>query len=131
MLSYEKKEGEKILLSIFGFKICVVVFNRIMCCYAETKDLVISRVFSPGDFRLRGWGLQEEWKGISGPEQEWQAGPLRESGRERGGAFAGLTPAWHWRPVYKGGISVTGQCWMLPGNCVGLGWKRDTGKILS
>ena len=68
MLSYEKKEGEKILLSIFGFKICVVVFNRIMCCYAETKDLVISRVFSPGDFRLRGWGLQEEWKGISGPE---------------------------------------------------------------
>ena len=93
MLSYEKKEGGKILLSIFGFKICVVVFNRIMCCYAETKDLVISRVFSPGDFRLRGWGLQEEWKGVSGPEQEWQAGPLRESGRERGGAFAGLTPA--------------------------------------
>ena len=49
MLSYEKKEGEKILLSIFGFKICVVVFNQIMCCYAETKKLVISRAFFPCD----------------------------------------------------------------------------------
>lgn len=58
-----KKEGEKILLFIFGFKICVVVFNRIMCCYAETGDLVISRVFSPGNSGLWGWDLQRVERG--------------------------------------------------------------------
>ncbi len=29
-----KKGGKKDTFTIFGFKICVVVFNPTMCCYA-------------------------------------------------------------------------------------------------
>ena len=63
-----------------------------MYCYAETEDLAINHVFPPGNFGLRRWSLQEKREGISGFEQERQAGPLRESGREHGGASAGFAP---------------------------------------